>query len=245
VAVLARLAGPSVPSQRGVPELPEPAADAHAAAGYFEARELLSGAGIPFVDARPAETWDEALAAATELGYPVVLKALGELHKSDAGGVVLGIESEEELLRSFSDLATRLSPPAYSVERTAPVETGAELIVGVRTDPRFGPIALAGLGGVYAELLEDVAVALAPVRADEAEELLRSLRAAPLLLGTRGRRQLDLAAAAHALAALSDVAARHPEVAEIEINPLLVTSDGAVGLDARIVLRENAGRNAR
>jgi acyl-CoA synthetase (NDP forming) len=111
-----------------------------------------------------------------------------------------------------------------------------ELIIGAQRDVRFGPIALAGLGGLYAEVLHDVGVALAPVEIDEAERMLRSLGAAPVLLGARGRPPLDLTSAARALAALSRVAAERAEIAELEINPLLVTTDGAMGLDARVVL---------
>ncbi len=236
VAALARLVERAEQEPTGVPELPAPADDAVPGEGYFEARAFLEGAGIPFTDARRVATLDEALAAAREIGYPVVLKALGLLHKSDAGGVVLGIVDEEELALMFSDMATRLSPEGYSVECTASVTEGVELIVGVRRDPRFGPIALAGLGGIYAELLEDVGVALAPVGESQAAALLRSLRGAPLLEGARGRPALDVGAAARALAALSSAAARYPEIAELEINPLLVTAGGAVGLDARIIL---------
>lgn len=243
--VLARLAESVERPPRGVPELPRPSATASPAEGYWEARELLAGAGIEFVPARLARTRREALAAADELGYPVVLKALRLLHKSDAGGVALGIQSPVALSEAFSDMATRLSPAAYSVERTAPVGEGVELIVGCRRDLRFGPVALAGLGGLYAELLEDVAVALAPVSDGEAEELLRSLRAAPLLVGARGRPPVDLAAAARALAALSRVAAERPEIGEVEVNPLLVTPGGAVGLDARVVLGEEGDARAR
>jgi acetate---CoA ligase (ADP-forming) len=124
----------------------------------------------------------------------------------------------------------------FSVERMAPVEEGIELIVGARRDARFGPVLLVGVGGLYAEILADLAVALAPVSADEAEDLIRSLRAAPLLEGTRGRRPLDVAAAARAASALSQVAAARPELREIEVNPLLVMPRGALGLDARVVL---------
>jgi acyl-CoA synthetase (NDP forming) len=135
-------------------------------------------------------------------------------------------------------MATRLSPAGYSVERTASLADGVELILGVRRDRRFGPVALAGLGGVYAELLRDVAVGLAPVTAMEAEHLLRSLRGTAVLTGARGRPPLAVAAAARVLAALSTVAAAHPEIAEIEVNPLLVTAEGVLGLDARLVLGE-------
>jgi acyl-CoA synthetase (NDP forming) len=122
----------------------------------------------------------------------------------------------------------------------APVEDGIELIIGSRRDPRFGPVTLVGVGGLYTEVLGDVAVALAPVSEADAERLIGSLRGAPLLLGARGRPPLDLPAAARATAALSRMAAEHPEIDELEINPLLVLPGRALGLDARIVL---GGRN--
>jgi succinyl-CoA synthetase beta subunit len=206
---------------------------------------LLEEAGFPFVEARHATSPAEAAAAAQELGYPVVLKALGLLHKSDAGGVVVGIESEAGLAAALTDMATRLSPEGYAVERTAPIGEGIELIVGARREARFGPIALVGMGGVLAEILRDMVVALAPVEADVAEALLHELRGSVLLTGVRGRPPLAIAAAAHALAVLSTVAARHPEIAEIEVNPLLVTETDAVGLDARLVLSGREDDDAR
>jgi acetate---CoA ligase (ADP-forming) len=185
--------------------------------------------------------FDEACAAATELGYPLAVKALGPLHKSDAGGVALGIESEKALDEALAEMAT-LSAEGYSVERMAPV--GVELIAGSIQDARFGPVVLVGLGGVYAELLDDTAVALAPVDAAQAEELIRSLRGSAILAGARGRPPVDVAAAAEAIAALSRLAASRPDLAEIEINPLLVTPQGALGLDARALSGEN-GADAR
>jgi hypothetical protein len=113
---------------------------------------------------------------------------------------------------------------------------GFELLVGARRDPRFGPLVAVAAGGLHAETLRDVAVVLAPVDEPGAEELVRSLASAPLLLGARGRMPLDVASAGRAVAALSHFAAAHPEIAEIEVNPLLVRRDGMVGLDARIVL---------
>jgi acyl-CoA synthetase (NDP forming) len=252
VGVLARLAGAAEREPRGVPALPEPA-EPLAAAGkaapgaasspapsggaYSQARALLAGGGVPFVPAREASTPDDAAAAAAEIGYPVALKALGLLHKSDAGGVVTGLADEPALRTAFADVRDRLDPPAFSVERMAPVGDGVELLVGARWEARFGPVALVGLGGVFTEVLGDVAVALAPVDEASARELLLSLRAAPLLQGARGRRAVDLGAAASAVAALSRVAAAHPEIAEIEVNPLLALPDGALGLDARVVMR--------
>jgi len=204
--------------------------------GYFESRELLAAAGVPFAVARRAASVEDVRAAAADLGYPVVLKALGLLHKSDAGGVALGLADDAAVAAAATDMEGRLAPEGYSVETLVDTAGGVELIVGCRRDPRFGPLVLVGLGGIYAELLRDVAVALAPAGADEVEELLRSLRGAGVLTGARGRPALAIRAAAEAAAALSRVAAAHPEIAEIEVNPLLVTPGGALGLDARIVL---------
>jgi acetate---CoA ligase (ADP-forming) len=218
----------------GVPELPQPSAPTEGT-GYWAARELLEAAGIEFAQARRARSRDEVLTAAEELGYPIVVKALALAHKSDAGGVAIGLIDAAAVEEQLSKMAT-LKASEYSVERTAPLEQGIELIVGTRRDPRFGPVTLVGMGGLYTEVLSDVAAALAPVDETEAERLIRSLRAAPLLEGARGRPALDTAAAARATAVLSRVAAEHPEIDEVEINPLLVLPDGALGLDARIVL---------
>ena len=204
--------------------------------GYFESRELLANGGVAFAAARHAASVEEARAAADGLGYPVVLKALGLLHKSDAGGVALGLVDDAAVAAAATDMHERLAPAGYSVETMVATAEGVELIVGCRRDPRFGPLVLVGLGGIYAELLHDVRLALAPAGADELEGLLLSLRGAGVLTGARGRAPVDVRAAAEAAAALSRVAAAHPEIAEIEINPLLVTPAGATGLDARVVL---------
>ena len=156
-----------------------------------------------------------------------MLKALGLLHKSDAGGVALGLADDAAVAAAAADMHARLAPEGYSVETLVDAAGGVELIVGARRDPRFGPLVLVGLGGVYAELLRDVRLALAPAGADELEALLLSLRGAGVLTGARGRPAVDVRAAAEAAAALSRVAAAHPEIAEIEINPLLVTPAGA------------------
>jgi acyl-CoA synthetase (NDP forming) len=239
---LARLADQSDRSPRGVPGLPPPA-EGPVPTGYWEARELAASAGIEFPPARRAANADEARSAAAELGYPVAVKALGLLHKSDAGGVALSIADDRALEKSLASMAT-VSVEGYSVERMASLGDGVELIAGCIRDPRFGPIVLVGLGGVYAELLDDTAVALAPVDAEQAGDLIRSLRGAAILEGARGRPAVDVPAAAEAVAALSRLAASRPDLAEIEINPLLVTPSGALALDARVLSGEN-GADAR
>ncbi len=177
--------------------------------------------------ARSVTTREEALAAAAELGYPVALKAGELLHKSEAGGVMLGLGDENALAEAFEELTARLGAQVLSVERMAPVAEGVELIVGAKRDPRFGAVVLVGLGGVYAEILDDVAVALAPIDDRQAERLIRSLRGAPLLEGARGRPPLHIAAAAHAVAAVSRAAAACPQILELDVNPLLVHRSAA------------------
>ncbi|MCX5402992.1 acetate--CoA ligase family protein [Streptomyces sp. NBC_00335] len=233
-AMTGRAAG-SASRLAALPALPAAAAPLRDP-GYHAVRGLLGAAGVPFPAAR--EVTDEAgvLAAAAEFEGPYVLKALHLLHKSDAGGVALRLAGREELLAAYRDMRARLGAGAYSVEAMADLSDGVELIVGVNRDPRFGPVAMVGLGGVLTETLRDVAFALAPVPARRAEELLRGLRSAALLAGVRGRPALDVAAAAAVIERITTVAAAHPEIAELEVNPLLVRPDGALALDARAVL---------
>jgi acyl-CoA synthetase (NDP forming) len=236
VAALAALAAVAERPSFDVPPLPPPASPLTVSPDYLAAREALAAAGLRFPQARAVTSTDEAAAAAAELGFPVVLKALGVLHKSDAGGVVLGLADEAAVAAAARDLLERLRAPGLTVEAQAPVGDGVELIVGSRRDVRFGPLLLVGMGGVYAELIRDVRTALAPVASEEAARLLEELQGAALLRGARGRPRLDVAAAAEAAAALSRFAAAHPEVTEVEVNPLLVLPSGALALDARCLV---------
>ena len=215
--------------------LPPPAAPV-AGDDYWSARTLLADAGLPVARARllsPDEAPD-----ATGLSYPLVVKALGLRHKSDAGGVLLGITGDAALAAAVADLRARLAPPAIVVEEQAPLADGVELIVGCRRDPSFGLLLLVGCGGIYAEVLNDTAIALGPVDAEAAAAMIRSLRGAPLLRGARGRSPLALAGEAAFAARLSALAASHPEIAEVEVNPLLVLPERVVALDARVVLAD-------
>lgn len=233
VAALAVLGstGPPRPPRPAVPPAPPVTSE-----DYWDARRLFGDAGVPFPPAVLVTTADEAAVAADRIGYPVVLKAMGLLHKSDSGGVALGLQDADRLVGEVARMQRHLQPPAFTIEAMTDTRDAVELIVGVQADPRWGPVAMVGMGGVHAEVLADVAFALAPVTADEAQELLLGLRAAALLGGVRGKPAVDVRAAAQVVAAVTRVAAAHPEIAEMEINPLLATPAGAIGLDARVLL---------
>lgn len=202
---------------------------------YAAARELFGAAGVVFPVAVPVTDAAALEVALDGLRFPVVLKATGRVHKSDGGGVVLGLADRPAARAAYDDLVARLSPPAVSVEEMADPSAGVELIVGSVRDPRFGAVVMAGLGGVFAEVLGDTACAIAPVSAAAARELLLTLQGAPLLLGARGRRAVDLDALADLVARVSLLAAAHPELSELELNPVLAGPAGVVALDARLV----------
>ncbi|OIK06370.1 acetate--CoA ligase family protein [Streptomyces monashensis] len=219
----------------GVTPLPVPATPLRES-GYLHTRRVLEAAGLPFPAAREIHDETELPAVTREFRGPYVLKALHLLHKSDAGGVALGLAGPVALRAAFRDMHARLGASSYSVEAMADLTDGIELIVGVHRDPRFGPVAMVGLGGVLAEALHDVAFTLAPVTAEHALRLLRGLRTAALLGGVRGRPPVDLTAAAAAVETITAFAAAHPEIAELEVNPLLVRRHGVLALDSRAVL---------
>ncbi len=231
------LAGLVEPGSVGLAEPLPPAALPVTDTSYDGARGLFADAGIAFPTARSVTDTAQLEAALEEMRFPVVLKAAGRLHKSDDGGVVLGLVDGEAARAAYDDLVARLAPPAVFVEEMADLGGGVELIVGSVRDPKFGAVVMVGLGGVFAEVLGDTACGIAPVSADAARELLLSLRGAPVLLGARGRPPLDLDALAEVVARVSLLAAAHPELLELELNPVLAGPDGVLALDARVVLR--------
>lgn len=211
----------------------------------YAARELLAAYGIPFPKAALARTVDEALAAAREVGYPLVLKVASPdiSHKTDVGGVAVGIADADALKRAWEkmDRAVRAGAPqarieGYEVE--AQVPAGKEVLIGVQRDESFGPIVVFGLGGIYVEVMRDVTFRLAPVRPLSARHMIESVKAFPLLQGVRGEKPGDLAALAEVIERVSQLAVELPEVAELDINPLIVRPEGSgvVAVDARVVL---------
>jgi acyl-CoA synthetase (NDP forming) len=198
---------------------------------------LLSDYGIRVARACPADTVDGALAAAARIGYPVVLKTgePGIAHKSDAGGVVLGVRDPARLTAAYADVAGRLGPRVLVCETAGP---GTELALGITRDPDLGPLVVIGAGGLLVEFLADRAVALPPVDPARALRMLGRLRVAGLLAGVRGQQPADTGAVADAVAAVSAIACelgRHLEA--LDINPLICGPAGAVAVDALAVRR--------
>src|SRR5207248_819351 len=191
-----------LPDPHGLPAL------GSGALGDVAAKRLLGGYGVPMAREIIAATPEAAADAATKLGYPVVLKAMSRaiVHKSDVGAVTLGLASPDAVEATAREMAQRLGAlEGFVVQETVAGE--AEVIVGARRDPQFGPVVLVGLGGIAVEILKDVALAPAPVTAERARGLLDALRAAPLLHGARGRPPLDVAAVADAVVRVSWLAA--------------------------------------
>ncbi|MFG2791723.1 acetate--CoA ligase family protein [Streptomyces sp. NPDC048419] len=206
--------------------------------GYESVRDLLASYGLTFPAAEFVTGAEEAVEAAHRVGHPVALKAMGLAHKTEAGGVALHLADDEAVRAAFSRMRAATGAERYAVEAMATPPYAHELIVGVRRDPAFGPVALVGIGGFTAELLADTAVALAPLTQARARALLLELRHARLLTGWRGAPAVHLDAAAAAVCAVARAAAEHAELADLEVNPLLVHPGGALALDAHAVLRD-------
>jgi acyl-CoA synthetase (NDP forming) len=205
------------------------------------ALEILSGFNIPAVARRIVEDVNELAAAVDAVGYPLVLKTAepGILHKSEVGGVVVDIRDPDSLERHYHDLATRLGPRAL-VCAMAPA--GVEIALGVVNDPQFGPLVLVAAGGILVETLDDRELALCPVSRQEAAAMLSRLRVGALLQGVRGRPAADREALVDAIVNLSRFAhALADQVAEVDINPVIATSDGVVAVDA-LILRKPVSR---
>ncbi len=219
------------------------------ALGESEAKELLAAYGIPVTMPELARTEEEAVAVAQRLGFPVVLKIHSPdiLHKTDVGGVLVGLRTEESVRRGFWQILENVRarrPEArlegVTVQRMAPVQQGVELILGAKKDPTFGAVILVGAGGVTAEVLQDRSLGLPPLNERLATSLVESLRIWPLLQGFRGRPRMDVEKLVEVIMRFSYVVADFPEIQEIDVNPLLVTPKEVVAVDARVIVDEEA-----
>jgi acetyltransferase len=214
--------------------------------GDAEARMVQEAYGIPLPKSVIAATADEAVTAAEQIGYPVVMKIASPdiLHKSDIGGIKLNITSASEVRDAFDLLVyrgRRFMPDAniWGCQVQQMVKGGREIIIGVSRDPQFGPLIMFGLGGIYVEALKDVTFRVAPIDRRNAKEMLNEIRSYKLLRGVRGEKPSDTKAIVDTLLRISQLVTDFPEIVELDINPLLVFEEGrgVMGIDMRLALK--------
>ena len=210
----------------------------------IEAKQLLEQAGVPVSPARLATTKDDAVKMANELGYPIVLKIVSPqiTHKSDVGGVALGLTSADDVGAAFESVVAnaKKAEPDATIEGVAVQrmeKQGTEVIVGMTTDAQFGPVMMFGLGGVMVEILKDVAFRVVPLNERDARQMIHEIKGYPVLEGFRGSDPADIAKLEALLLKVSSFIESNPDVAELDLNPVFAYKDGAIAVDARVVLK--------
>jgi acyl-CoA synthetase (NDP forming) len=209
----------------------------------IEAKHLLMESSINCTDTRLATTKDAAVELSEQFGYPVVLKvsSVDITHKSDAGGVKVNLKNKADVENAFDTiiLSCKAAAPTARIEGVSVqgmARPGIEVIMGMIKDPSFGPVIMFGLGGVFVEVLKDVAFRIVPIEKFDAEDMINEIKGKKLLEGYRGQEPADVAYLQQMLLKLSDFVERTPEIEEIDMNPVFAYRDGAVVVDARIIL---------
>jgi len=209
----------------------------------IESKQLVSEAGIPVVESKLAKSKAQAVSMSREIGFPVVLKVVSPdiIHKSDSGGVKLGLANAAQVGRAYTEIiaaAKRTDSKAklhgVSVQKMA--RPGVEVIMGMSKDAQFGPVLMFGLGGVFVEVLKDVAFRIVPLVRRDASQMIREIKGYPVLEGYRGQEPANIKILEALLLKLSDFVDKTPEIKELDLNPILAYSDGAVAVDARVIL---------
>lgn len=211
----------------------------------IESKKLLEGAGINIVETRLASSQREAIDLSEQIGFPVVLKIASPdiSHKSDAGGVRVGLKNKSEVRKAFGEIMTsarQMYPTAniQGVSVQSMARPGVEIIIGMTKDPQFGPVLMFGLGGIFVEVLKDVSFRIVPLTRRDASEMIKEIRGYPLLKGYRGQEPSNIPFLENLLLKVSDFAEQTPEIKELDLNPVFAYSDAAVAVDARVVLED-------
>jgi acyl-CoA synthetase (NDP forming) len=208
-----------------------------------EAKKLFGLYGMPVTKIHVAETEADAVSAAKKIGFPIVLKIVSPqiLHKSDAGGVIVGVQDEKGIRAGFKKIvenAKNYNPEAeitgILIQEMAP--KGTEIIVGSTTDPTFGPTIMFGLGGIFVEILKDVSFRVAPINEEDAAEMIKEIKSYKILEGARGMPAVDQKTLVEILVKTSNMLMECPEIKELDMNPILAYSDGARIVDGRIIM---------
>ncbi|MCK9420803.1 MAG: acetate--CoA ligase family protein [Nitrospirae bacterium] len=217
--------------------------------GEEEAMQILTYYGFQFPKRALAKTSYEAVQFASEIGFPVVMKISSPniLHKTDVGGVRVNVKTANEAEDAFREItanARRIMPEAFikGVMISEMLKGGREVILGVTYDRTFGHMIMFGLGGIYVEVLKDVAFRIVPVARRDALAMVNEIRTTGLLRGTRGERPSDINAIASYIVNLSCLVSDFPEILELDVNPLMVMEEGAMALDARIIFQQPEGK---
>jgi acyl-CoA synthetase (NDP forming) len=209
-----------------------------------EAKALVSAWGIQVPKSVLIEGLEDMAVKSKALDSPLVLKVVSQdiIHKRDVGGVITGIDDSEEASKALREMKETLAEKAptariegFLLEEMIP--TGIELIIGGLRDPQFGPAVMFGTGGITVELVKDVSFRLAPLTKEEVFEMMREIKSYPLLIGFRGSKPVDIEKLASAIMKLSEILLEIEQIKELEINPLVVCEEGAVAVDARVVLQ--------
>jgi acyl-CoA synthetase (NDP forming) len=213
----------------------------------IESKEIIKEAGIAVIDTKLARLKNEAVSISNQIGYPVVLKIASKdiVHKSDAGGVKLGLKTPEEVGMAYDDILSSISqkyPNAIiqgiTVQKAA--RSGTEVIIGMLKDDQFGPVLMFGLGGILVEILKDVSFRIVPLTKKDAASMIREIKGYPLLEGYRGKEAVDVSGLEEVLLRISDFIQKYPEIKEFDLNPIFAYNDGNIAVDARIVLEAYA-----
>lgn len=210
-----------------------------------ESKQFFSEVGINVIDTRLATNREQAVAISKEIGFPVALKIISPdiVHKSDVGGVRLDLKTTEEVGKAFDNILAAITEK-YSEARVHGISVqkmarpGTEVIIGMFKDHQFGPVLMFGLGGIFVEILKDVSFGIVPLTRRDAREMIREIRGYPLLEGYRGKEKVNISNLESMLLNISDFVKEHPEIQEFDLNPIIAYKDGAVVVDARLILRE-------
>ena len=212
-----------------------------------ESKKLVSEAGIPVVETRLVKTKAQAISTSKEIGFPVVLKIVSPdiIHKSDSGGVKLALANATQVGKAYTEIMTSAKKgfPKAAIEGVAVqkmARPGVEVIMGMSKDAQFGPVLMFGLGGVFVEVLKDVAFRIVPLVKRDASQIIKEIKGYPLLEGYRGQEPARISALEDMLLQLSDFIDKTPEIKELDLNPILAYSDGAIAVDARVILESQA-----
>ena len=209
----------------------------------FESKAFLKQAGIPVIETRLARTQEEAVLLSQELDFPVAMKIASPdvIHKSDSGGVRLGLNNIAEVKTAYDEMIKRIGrqyPGAVihgiSIQKMA--RPGTEVIIGASKDPQFGPVIMFGLGGIFVEVLKDVSFRIIPVDRRDAHEMIKDIKGYPLLQGYRGKEATNISSLVEMILKISNLMEENPQIKELELNPIFAYGDGAVAVDARMIL---------